>query len=380
MMRLKINQDTNKNRDMKEKVNDGLTIGLITVVLNVSPIITPKFTWSAIFSVFTVLINIRYFLSITPLKAKGILNIFLLIFLLYGCSAPPAMKHISGEKYLIVNGDDLCLDDKTDQAIITAYKNGILTSTSAFINLPGSVEKLKRIHNENPDLPIGLHLNLTFGKSVLNKDQVQGLLDNNGNFYDIDNILPHLADMSFNEVRAELNAQVELFISTGIPVDHLDSHHHIVALFTPFFQIVRELAIKYNLPVRNPVPISIYNSIKLNVQGGGKSASLRKLILFGIAHPFKSIPLMSKIGPEAFIEQERIMKTTGIKSPDWFIDCFYGNATYECFISILSQLPDGVSEIMCHPGISNDLIILSNKTIHKDLDSLNIKLVNYKHL
>lgn len=300
--------------------------------------------------------------------------------ILAGCGTPPDPKQVAGDKYLIVNGDDLCLDAETDQAIITAFKNGILSSTSAFINLPQSVETLQKIHRENPELPIGLHLNLTFGAPVSSTENLSNLVNREGEFYDIDKILRRLPDIPVEEVKMELFAQAELFVSSGVPLDHIDCHHHLAALFTPYFPIVRELALTYDVPVRNPVPVSIYKTISPQTKGGGNSASMGKLLLFGITHPFKTIPMMSKVSPREFIEQERLMYTEGIKSPDWFIDSFYGNATPENFISILQQLPNGVSEIMCHPGMEGEVTVLTHPKVKEAIEIQNIQLISYRYL
>lgn len=300
--------------------------------------------------------------------------------MLQGCGDRPEPKQIYTEdRYLIISGDDLCKDENTNQAIISAYKDGILTSTSAIINLEGSAEQLKRIHKENPNLPVGLHLNLTLGSPVSPIDEVRHITNRDGHFYTVDKILKHLQNMPVEEVRKELFAQAELFVSTGVPLDHIDYHHHVAALYTPFFEIVRELAIAYEVPVRNPVPTSIYNLINLEGKGGAEEAGIRKLLIFGIIHPFKSITMIKNIGPDAFIEQEQLLKTEGIKTTHWFIDDFYNNASVENFISILEQLPDGVSEIMCHPGIDHELEIITNPKIKTVIDSLDIKLITWNY-
>jgi predicted glycoside hydrolase/deacetylase ChbG (UPF0249 family) len=330
--------------------------------------------------------QLKYFVILilffqTKVKKYGTyVTLFLFIAITSGCGPAPLQKEITGDKYLIINGDDLCMNEETDRAILQAYRNGILTSTSAFINLPGSVEKLKQIHSEYPHLPIGLHLNLTFGKPVLQYQHVRHITDDNGNFFDIGKILKHLADMPVDEVRKELTAQTEVFVSTGVPMDHINCHHHLAALYTPYFEVIRELAKEYNVPVRNPVPASVYKLITLEKKGGGNENSIKKLILFGITHPFKSIPMLKKVGPDAFIEQEKLMMAEGIKSPDWFIDSFYENATPETFISILQQLPGGVSEIMCHPGMENEINVLTNIQVKNAIDSLQIKMVSFNHL
>ena len=282
-------------------------------------------------------------------------------------------------KYLIINGDDLCLDRHTDKAILEAYHQGVLTSTSAFVNLPGALDNLIKLHDENPDIPIGLHFNMTLGKPISAASEIKNLVDDNGFFYPIDKILRRLPDMPAGEVKKELAAQAELFISSGVPLSHIDYHHHLAALYTPFFEAVREVAREYGVPIRNPVPVSIYKIIDTGARGGGGSASMRKLILYGVTHPFKSIPMMSKVGPDAFIAQEKLMAEEGIISSDWFIDSFYENASVENFISILAQLPHGVSELMCHPGIEEELKVLVNPSVKRAIDSLQVQIVSWRH-
>ncbi len=305
---------------------------------------------------------------------------FVLRLLTRGVCPPPEAMQKSDIKYLIINGDDLCKDNKTDTAILTAFRSGVLTSTSAFMNFPGSAERLKEIHSENPDLPIGLHLNLTDGYPVLDSKKVKELTDNNGLFYGIDTFLHHIHQMPLSKVRKELQLQIELFLSTGVTLDHLDYHFHLVASYAPFFKLVRELALEYNVPVRNPVPFSIYNLIKLNSNGGGSRNGIRKLILFGLTHPFKSIPLIRQVGPVAFTEQKRLMCNEGIISTDWFIDHFYNNAFTEIFVSILEQLPAGISEIACHPGREKELEVLTSQPVKEVIKDLNIQLITYNDL
>lgn len=312
--------------------------------------------------------------------SSGGTSVFVLRLLTRGVCPPPEALQKSGIKYLIINGDDLCRNDATDQAILSAFRKGVVTSSSAFINFPDSAERLKKIHLENPDLPIGLHLNLTDGRPVSDSKEIKELTDVNGLFFGIEAILQYITSIPLSRVKKELQSQIELFLSTGVPIDHLDYHFHLVASYTPFFKLVRELAVEYNVPVRNPVPFSIYNLIKLNSNGGGSRNGIRKLILFGLTHPFKTIPLIRQVGPVAFTEQKRLMFGEGIKSTDWFIDHFYDNAFPEILVSILKQLPAGISEIACHPGRANELEVLTSQSVKETIEKLNIKLISYNDL
>ena len=296
------------------------------------------------------------------------------------CSSVPQKEVTAEYRSVIINADDLCQDRRTTDAILKCYKEGIVTSTTAFVNFQDSIELLKEVHELYPDFPIGIHLNMTFGKPVLPPEEIPTMVNKNGEFWNEDQILTHIADIDYEEVKKEIRAQVELFLSSGVPLDHLDYHNHILALYTPFHQIVREIAVEKNVPIRNPVPVSAYGIIKVS-SGGGASASIAKLIVYGMLHPFKSIPMMKKVGVEAFIEQERITKDCGIKTPDWFIDTFYENADEETFLSIVDQLPNGISEIMCHPGSSeNEIRILTNPEIKTKIADKGISLTDFSKI
>ena len=296
------------------------------------------------------------------------------------CSSVPQKEVTAEYRSVVINADDLCQDRGTTDAILKCYKEGIVTSTTAFVNFQDSIELLKEVHEQYPDFPIGIHLNMTFGKPVLPPEEIPTMVNKNGEFWNEDQILTHIADIDYEEVKKEIRAQVELFLSSGVPLDHLDYHNHILALYTPFHQIVREIAVEKNVPIRNPVPVSTYRKIKVS-SGGGDSAAIAKLIVYGMLHPFKSIPMMKKVGVDAFIEQERITKECGIKTPDWFIDTFYENADEETFLSIVDQLPNGVSEIMCHPGSSeNEIRILTNPEIKTKIADKGISLTDFSKL
>ena len=193
--------------------------------------------------------------------------IFILFFLLHTINATGLELNYSNQQkfYLIVTADDLCLSHGVTQGIVDAHRNGIVTTTSALMNYPNAVETVKRVHAENPNLAIGLHLNITSGKPVLPPHRVPTLIDKNGNFYRADKIVKQLSKISLDEVKAETLAQLELFLSTDVPLDHINSENHIFALYTPLHKVVREIALAQDVPVRNPVPASVHKIIKVKM-------------------------------------------------------------------------------------------------------------------
>ena len=74
------------------------------------------------------------------------------------------------------------------------------------------------------------------------------------------------------------------------------------------------------------------------------------------------------------------MFAEGIRSTNWFIDSFYRNATVDNFKSILEQLPVGISEIVCHPGLDQELEVLTDESLKSVIDNLGIRLVSWEFL
>jgi predicted glycoside hydrolase/deacetylase ChbG (UPF0249 family) len=303
---------------------------------------------------------------------------------------PAPKERVPGVRYLIVNADDFGASEAVTQGIIRAWKEGIVTSTSAQVNLPGALERIRTAHAANPTLPIGLHLDITEGKPVLPADQVPSLVDESGNFYSADEITTHLTEISLDELRAELHAQAELLIQSGVQFDHIDYHNHMLVLYTPFYPLVMELAQEYHVPVRQPVPESVYGQIKVS-GGSGSAAAMQEMISFGMRHPQLAMKMMPDMTPDAFKKQAARLDALGIPTPNWFVDAFYNNATPTNMIAILEQLPPEVSEMMVHPGLddpnqkdpsaysgrSQELAVLTDSAVREALLANHIQLIDF---
>jgi predicted glycoside hydrolase/deacetylase ChbG (UPF0249 family) len=294
---------------------------------------------------------------------------------------------------LIINADDFGLSDGVTAGIVRAWREGVVTSSSAMINIEGAPGRVAGAHKTYPDLPIGLHLNITTGGPVLPPGQVPTLVDKAGRFYSGGKIIEHLPSIGLDELRAELQAQARLLIASGVSFDHIDYHDHIVALYAPFFDIVEELAMQYRVPVRQPVPESIYGSIKLQ---GGTNAAGRMLIAFGLRHPLVAMRVMRYMTPAVLKKHATTLKAKGIPAPDWFIDAWSDRPTVEQFVAILRQLPPGICEIVAHPGLvdeplrafgggyveqrAKELDVLIRPSVRQVIAAQNIRLINFSQL
>lgn len=201
---------------------------------------------------------------------------------------------------LIVNADDFGLCQGVNRGVVTAFRQGIVTSTTMMVNMPGFPSAVA-LATEFPALAVGLHLNLTYGRPVLPVEQVGSLVDSGGSF--VRNPRFVLANGRTEEMRAEFRAQVERFQTTGLPLSHLDTHHHL-HLAEQVLDLVAGLARELGVTVRS------LNDGALCARG---------------------------VEPEAR-----------------YMNFYAGRNGAEKLIGLLAALPEGITEMPCHPGYVDD--------------------------
>jgi predicted glycoside hydrolase/deacetylase ChbG (UPF0249 family) len=222
--------------------------------------------------------------------------------------------------FLIVNADDFNLTDGVTRGILAAHGNGIVTSTTVMVNLPG-LEKSRDLAQEFPRLGLGLHLNLTFGPPLLPPERVPSLVDGNGRFIRDHARVGEVGDLS--EIRAEWAVQAERFAGIfGRRPTHLDTHHH-VHRHPRIFEVALELAERLDLPLRALTP-----AMAERIRGRRLPAVDRTV---------------GDAGPEAFWQPARL------------VDFFRG-------------LSGGVTELMCHPGYADDALAASSYCAQREVE------------
>ena len=80
---------------------------------------------------------------------------------------------------LIVNADDLGWTEGVNRGIVEAHRNGLVTSTTLLAN-GRAFDSALEAARQNPQLGIGVHLNLSDGPPTAPADQVPGLLNSAG--------------------------------------------------------------------------------------------------------------------------------------------------------------------------------------------------------
>lgn len=238
-------------------------------------------------------------------------------------------------KKLIVNADDFGLHPDINKGIIKGFQQGFITSTSLMTSAPAYMEAAE-LARANSGLGIGIHLTLVGGVApVLPAAQVSSLVDNSGLF------LPdyvafakrfYTGGVKMAELEAELRAQIERALALSLNITHIDSHQH-----------------THVLPIINSLVVQLcceYNIKRIRIPGegyffsGGFSAGVgRKIGRAGLSF------CASMAAARA--------QAAGIKYPRHFFGMLAGGNLNEALVSnIINALPDGVSEIMTHPGLN----------------------------
>jgi len=150
-------------------------------------------------------------------------------------------------KKLIINADDFGITEGVTKGIIDCHADGVLTSTTLLVNAPYTEYALE-VAKDYPNLGIGIHLALTYGRPLV--AGATSFTDMEGNFLRLSNYPNYRVGADAEELYVEWKAQIEHFIKlAGKLPTHIDSHHHVHANPTNH-NVVARLAKEYDLPVR----------------------------------------------------------------------------------------------------------------------------------
>ena len=289
-------------------------------------------------------------------------------------------------KSLIVNADDFGLTEGVNRAIIDGHRNGIITSTTLMAN-GVSFDSAVAAGLAAPELGIGVHLNLTQGRPVSFASKVPSIVTSEGSFYPgpgtlVRRVLTSKANL--RDIETELRSQIEKVASSGIRITHLDSHKHI-HLLPPIFRMVLKLARDYGIEcVRCPAEPA---ASALGPLRSGSRGWTRMAKQYLLARALSTLATC----------QGRKVKDAGLYRPERFYGLSQtGFLDANILEQILRTVPEGTSEIMCHPGYVDEALLdtrtrlrfqreteigaLTNPSIRRLVDELGIELVSYDKL
>lgn len=238
-------------------------------------------------------------------------------------------------KQLIVNADDFGLHKNVNNAVIAGHITGCITSTSLMAGAQ-AFEHAVALAAANPQLGIGVHLTLVGGRPVTAAERVSSLIDEDGMFCTgYSELLRKYCSgrVRLEHVRQELAAQVSKVLATGVAVTHLDSHQH-MHIVPGIIDVVIDIAKQFAIPaMRIPAEPMLFF-------GGFKPAVGR---------------LVGRCGLSVLAGLARVKaRRAGLVVPDNFYGMLAGGSLEEkLLLRIIAGLPDGVSEIMVHPGLDD---------------------------
>ena len=155
-----------------------------------------------------------------------------------------------GDRFLIVNCDDLGSSHSANVAAFRAMTYGIATSASLMVPAPWAVEAARMFEG----MPVGVHLTLTSEHAGYRWRSLTGA----ASLHDACGFLPAttalaLAQHDLDEVRAECRAQVDAALAWGVDVTHIDTHMDVLHASEALFAIYLDLAAEIGVPVRLPL-------------------------------------------------------------------------------------------------------------------------------
>lgn len=225
---------------------------------------------------------------------------------------------------LIVNADDFGFTRDVNDGIVEACERGILRATTLMAN-GAAFDHAVELARRTPQLDIGCHLTLISGRSVA--DPAQELPTSVGG------LLRRLAGgWGTDAIEAELSAQVEKIQAAGLRPTHLDAHKH-THIVPRVLEAVLRVARRYEIPwVRKPFDAPLTAS-----SAPWKRRAVSRL-LGGLDRGF-----------------QRRLAATGCRSTDHFAG-FQITGLYrtEELAELIRSLPDGLTELMTHPGHCTD--------------------------
>jgi chitin disaccharide deacetylase len=286
-------------------------------------------------------------------------------------------------KNLIVNADDLGWTEGVNRGITDAHRNGIVTSTSLLAN-GAAFQSGVEFARSTPGLGVGVHLNLSDGAPVAPPELLTSLVNSFGEFEGgPESLLLRIAtrDVTLGEVEQEWDAQIEKVREAGIEPTHVDGHKH-VHMLPGLFEIALRVAKRHGI---GAIRVAHETSSLRAALSAGDEIHTSVVLKQGVQA--RGLKLLARDAGE-------MAQHSGIAVTDYFCGIAQtGELTKEGVARLLRALPEGTTELMCHPGYVDhdlqstatrlqssrqmELEILTDVDIRKLVASESIRLIDY---
>jgi predicted glycoside hydrolase/deacetylase ChbG (UPF0249 family) len=287
-------------------------------------------------------------------------------------------------KNLIVNADDLGWTEGVNRGIADAHRKGLVTSTSLLAN-GSAFASAQEVARANPELGVGVHLNLSDGPPSADPQQIHGLLNGEGQLdFSPESLLLRIASrgLELDSVEREWDAQILKVQAAGISPTHLDGHKH-VQMLPGLFEIAVRLARKHGI---RAIRVSHEESKLRTVLSTGGDQRTGVVLKQGVQA--RGLKLLAR-------DAREMADHAGLVTTDYFCGIAQtGVLTREGVELLLKSLPEGTTELMCHPGYADEdlrrsgtrlqesrqteLEILTDPHVRKLVATQGIRLISYQ--
>ncbi len=247
----------------------------------------------------------------------------------------------SDSKLLIIHGDDIGVSHSVNIASFDGYLNNVINSGSAMIPSPW-IKEVAAFHKKHPKYDLGLHLTLTAEwknykwRGVSSSNEIKSLINNENEFFD------NTGDVNINadpeEVRKELQAQIDFSRLIGMNPTHIDTHMGALAVNKYLWRVYIEVGHK------NKLVSMVTKSRSLNLFD--EEFPMPKYIV-----PVNDIYMLYPGADRTFIEN-----AAGVDIANSLIvnDIYKYEDWYKLYSNKIKSLQPGLNVFLLHLGYDNE--------------------------
>ncbi len=240
---------------------------------------------------------------------------------------------------LIINADDFGLTSGVNRAIRELAEAGALSSATLMANSAKFSEAVAIAH-KLPSLGVGCHVVLTDGSPVCTPMEIPTLIGSDGKNFRASLrdfwLAVLLGKVDSADVEREAAAQIEKLQRAGITVTHVDTHKHthiLPSIARAVLSTAKRLGVQ---AMRNPFE----QSWSLRLTHSSLKRALQVRLMTALRSKFQALP---QIRSGCVVTTEG---TIGISAT--------GHLNADGLDSLLRHVPDGIWELVCHPGYHDD--------------------------